>query len=72
MSKELRDALALTRVPHPGTLNRIYHHFRASHLDKMNEALLSHLEDSNPVQEDAIVLNTTSVRPTQTSTYFQT
>jgi hypothetical protein len=31
MSKELRDALELTRAPDYSTLNRMYHRFRASH-----------------------------------------
>jgi len=38
--EELRDALELTRAPDYSTLNRMYHRFQASHLNKMNEALL--------------------------------
>lgn len=72
MSKELRDVLELTRVPDYSTLNRMYHRFRASHLDKMNEALLSTLDHGNPVQEEAITLDSTGFRPTNASAYFQT
>ncbi|MFC1463748.1 MAG: transposase [Candidatus Brachytrichaceae bacterium NZ_4S206] len=72
MSKELRDALELKRVPDYSTLNRMYHRFRASHLDKMNEVLLSTLDNGSPVQEDAITLDSTGYRPTSASAYFQT
>lgn len=75
MSKELRDALELTSVPDYSTLNRMYHRFRASHLDKMNEVLLSTLDNGSPVrpvQEDAITLDSTGYRPTNASAYFQT
>ncbi len=43
MSQELRAVLELSKVPDYSTLNRMYHRFRASHLDKMIEALLSRL-----------------------------
>jgi hypothetical protein len=72
MSKELRDMLELTGVPDYSTLNRMYHRFRASHLDKMNEALKSTLDRGNPVQEEAITLDSTGFRPTTASAYFQT
>lgn len=72
MSKELRDVLELTSVPDYSTLNRMYHRFRASHLDKMNEALLSSLDNGSPVQEDVITLDSTGFRPTNASAYFQT
>jgi hypothetical protein len=72
MSKELRDVLELTSVPDYSTLNRMYHRFRASHLDKMNEALLDTLDNGGPVQEDAITLDSTGFRPTSASAYFQT
>ncbi|GIV85132.1 MAG: hypothetical protein KatS3mg052_2139 [Candidatus Roseilinea sp.] len=72
MSQELRDALELTAVPDYSTLNRMYHRFRASHLDKMNEALLRALDNGGLVQEDAITLDSTGFRPTNASAYFQT
>ncbi|GIV85843.1 MAG: hypothetical protein KatS3mg052_2850 [Candidatus Roseilinea sp.] len=72
MSQELRDVLELTVVPDYSTLNRMYHRFRASHLDKMNEALLSTLDNGGLVQEDAITLDSTGFRPTHASAYFQT
>lgn len=72
MSKELRDALELKSVPDYSTLNRMYHRFRASHLDKMNETLLSSLNDGEPVQEEVITLDSTGFRPTNASAYFQT
>jgi hypothetical protein len=72
MSKELRDALELTRVPDYSTLNRMYHRFRASHLDKMNEALLSTLKQAGLVEEEVIAVDATGFRPTNASAYFQT
>ena len=33
---------------------RMYHRFRASHLDKMNEALLSTLKQAGLVEEEVI------------------
>jgi len=72
MSKELRDAPGLTRVPHYSTLNRMYHRFRASHLDKMNETLLSKLNKAGLVQEEVIAVDSTGFRPTNASAYFQT
>ncbi|GIV82994.1 MAG: hypothetical protein KatS3mg052_2381 [Candidatus Roseilinea sp.] len=63
MSQELRDALELTAVPDYSTLNRMYHRFRASHLDKMNEALLRALDNGGLVQEDAITLDSTLFSP---------
>jgi len=69
MSKELRDALELTRVPDYSTLNRMYHRFRASHLDKMNEALL---KQAGLVEEEVIAVDATGFRPTNASAYFQT
>jgi hypothetical protein len=72
MSKELRDALELTRVPDYSTLNRMYHRFRASHLDKMNEALLSTLKQAGLVKEEVIAVDATGFRPTNASAYFQT
>lgn len=72
MSQELRDALELTSVPDYSTLNRMDHRFRASHLDKMNEALLSRLDNGRAVQEDTITLDSTGFRPTNASAYFQT
>jgi hypothetical protein len=72
MSKELRDVLELTGVPDYSTLNRMYHRFRASHLDKMNATLLDTLDNGSPVQEDAITLDSTGFRPTNASAYFQT
>jgi len=72
MSKELRDALELTRVPRYSTLNRMYHRFRASHLDKMNETLLSELNKAGLVQEEVIAVDSTGFRPTNASAYFQT
>jgi hypothetical protein len=72
MSKELRDALELTRVPDYSTLNRMYHRFRASHLDKMNEALLSTLKQARLVEEEVIAVDATGFRPTNASAYFQT
>lgn len=72
MSKELRDVLELTSVPDYSTLNRMYHRFRVSHLDKMSEALLSTLENGYPVQEEVSTLDSTGFRPTNTSAYFQT
>ncbi len=72
MSKELRDALGLTGVPDYSTLNRMYHRFRASHLDKMNETLLATVDNGSAVVEDAITLDSTGYRPTNASAYFQT
>jgi hypothetical protein len=62
-------------VPDYSTLNRMYHRFRASHLDTMNEALLSTLDNGSngsAIQEDAITLDSTGFRPTSASAYFQT
>jgi len=78
MSKELRDALELTGVPDYSTLNRMYHRFRASHLDKLNETLLATLDDGQGqgqgqgIVEDTLTLDSTGYRPTNASAYFQT
>jgi len=56
-------------VPDYSTLNRMYHRFRASHLDKMNEALL---KQAGLVEEEVIAVDATGFRPTNASAYFQT
>ncbi|GIV85437.1 MAG: hypothetical protein KatS3mg052_2444 [Candidatus Roseilinea sp.] len=63
MRRELRDVLELTAAPDYSTLNRMYHRFRAGHLDKMNEALLSTLDNGGLVQEDASRLDSTLLSP---------
>ncbi|PJF45607.1 MAG: hypothetical protein CUN48_18025, partial [Candidatus Thermofonsia Clade 3 bacterium] len=63
MSRERRDVLETTAAPDYSALNRMYHRFRAGHLDKMNEALLSTLDNGGWVQEDAITLDSTLFSP---------
>ncbi len=56
MSQELRAVLELSAVPDYSTLNRMYHRFRASHLDQMldqmNEALLDSLSTDSTDRTD--------------------
>jgi hypothetical protein len=50
----------------------MYHRFRASHLDKMNEALLSTLKQAGLVEEEVIAVDAIGFRPTNASAYVQT
>lgn len=68
MSEELRKALGLVEAPDHSTMNRMYHKFRASHLDRMNEELLKGMK----IEEETVTMDSTGYRPTNASAYFQT
>jgi len=75
MSRELRELPELIEVPNFSTLSRMYHRFRASHLDKLNQSLLDTMNanngDSQPAIEDTITLDSTGYSPTTASAYYQ-
>ncbi len=64
---QVRRVLALTEVPDHTTLYRTYRRLRIKHWDGLQRRLLSQAG----VQEAVIAVDTTGLRPTQASPYFE-